>query len=270
MKKLAVLLIALALASPAARAAKKTATFAVKGWTCGSCAVSTRIALKNLDGVSGVTTNDEKHEAVVSYDDSKVTPDRMIQAIEKLGYSATVNETPAGQPRSDKAQVAGADTATATLSVTGISCEGCVSALERQLKRTGGVSAYVVSEARGKAQVSYDPDVTDAGQIAESLLKAGFKVVLAPWEPVDASFNGCSNGSCGTRIPNAPVSPQPGAALGQQVYCPVSGVVLRIKDSTPKVDVNGKPMYVCCEGCARHFKANHERVLALRGLPSAS
>ncbi len=270
MKTLAALLIALVLVSPAALAANKTATFAVKGWTCGSCAVSTRIALKNLDGVTGVTTSDEKNEAVVAYDDSKVTPERMIQAIGKLGYSASLNETPADQPRSDRATPTGADVAKTTLSVTAISCDGCVAALEKQLKRTEGVSAFEVNQARGKAEVSYDPDATDAGHIAESLLRAGFKVVIAPWEPVDASFNGCSNGSCGTRIPNAAVSPQPGAAPGQQVYCPVSGVVLRIKDATPKVDVNGKPMYVCCEGCARHFKANRERVLALRGFRSAS
>jgi len=96
-------------------------------------------------------------------------------------------------------------------------------------------------------------------------LKDGFDVRLAPWEPVDASFNGCSNGFCGSRYPNALVSSQPGAALGQEVYCPVSGVVLRIKDSTPRADMDGRAVYVCCEGCLRYFQVNRDRVLALRG-----
>jgi hypothetical protein len=34
--------------------------------------------------------------------------------------------------------------------------------------------------------------------------------------------------------------------------------------------VNGKPFYVCCEGCLRYFQANRDRVLALRGIPTTS
>jgi YHS domain-containing protein len=87
---------------------------------------------------------------------------------------------------------------------------------------------------------------------------------------VDASFNGCSNGWCGSRRPNARASSQPGAAPGDEVYCPVSGVILRIKDSTPKADLSGKPVYVCRDGCLRYFQAHRERVLALRGATLSS
>lgn len=89
MKRIALLLVALAIALPAL-AGSKTVALDVKGWTCGSCAVSTRIALKKLDGVESVSTDHEKSEAVVTYDDSKVTPEEMVQAIQRVGYSATV------------------------------------------------------------------------------------------------------------------------------------------------------------------------------------
>jgi len=69
-------------------AATRTATFSVKGWTCGSCAASTRIALKKVDGVEDVKTDLEKAAVVVTYDDTKVEPDKMVQAIERLGYKA--------------------------------------------------------------------------------------------------------------------------------------------------------------------------------------
>jgi copper ion binding protein len=256
-KKLAVLLFAVASACYTANATTKTTTLSVKGWTCGSCAVSTRIALKKLSGVTTVTTNDEKKEAVITYDDSVVTPARMIEAIEKLGYSASVTES---------ATPTGGAVARTTLSVSDVSCEGCVAAFERRAKQVSGVTASELSATTGKAEISYDPVTTDAGAIAEELLKAGFKARLSPWEPVDATFTGCSNGSCGTRIANAAVSPQPGATVGQRVYCPVSGVVLEVSATTPTVEVDGKPIRVCCEGCARYFKANRERVLALRGL----
>ena len=67
-------------------ASTKTATFAVKGWTCGSCAASTRIALKKLDGIEDVKTDVDRGEVVVTFDDTKTAPDRMVQAIERLGY----------------------------------------------------------------------------------------------------------------------------------------------------------------------------------------
>jgi mercuric ion binding protein len=88
-KKFSILLGALALAS-SLQAATKTAAFEVSGWTCGSCAAATRIALKKLDGVEDVKTDSEKKEALVTYDDSKVTTDRIVQAMARLGYKAVL------------------------------------------------------------------------------------------------------------------------------------------------------------------------------------
>jgi mercuric ion binding protein len=100
-KKFLIVLVALALAG-GLQAATRTTAFEVNGWTCGSCAAATRIALKKLDGVADVRTDAEKKEAVVTYDDSKVTASRMVQAIEKLGYRARVKngEVPAAAQRS--------------------------------------------------------------------------------------------------------------------------------------------------------------------------
>ena len=104
MKKRPILLVvavALSLAWPL-RAETKTAVFEVSGWTCASCASATRIALKKLDGVLDVKTDPEKKEALVTYDDAKVSSDRMVQAIAKLGYKATLKSgtVPAGLARS--------------------------------------------------------------------------------------------------------------------------------------------------------------------------
>ena len=258
MKRFVILLVVAGLALSTPVAGSKSTTLVVKGWTCASCAIATRVALGKLDGVSAVKTNAETNEALVTYDDAKVKPELMIQAIETLGYSAALKPAPSAPAQSRRSKT--------TLSVSGISGDAREQALEQQLHRTAGVLGYEIDAERGKA----DADATDAGAIAASLLKHGFKVRLAPWEPVDAMFTGCSNGSCGTRITNAKVVAQPGAKLGQKVYCPVSGVVLVVQASTPTVDVDGKPVRVCCEGCARHFKAHRGQVLALRGLEPTS
>lgn len=89
MKKPPFLLLAFAGLSPLF-AATRAVTLGVKGWTCGSCAAATRIALKKLDGVENVKTDLEKMEATVTYDDTKVTPEKMVQAIERGGYRATI------------------------------------------------------------------------------------------------------------------------------------------------------------------------------------
>jgi copper chaperone CopZ len=88
-KKFSIVLITLALAW-SLQAETKTAAFEVSGWTCASCASATRIALKKLDGVQGVKTDPDKKEVLVTYDDSKVTTNRMAEAVAKLGYKATL------------------------------------------------------------------------------------------------------------------------------------------------------------------------------------
>ena len=73
-----------------ALAATKSATLEVQGWTCGACASATKIALKKLDGVTNVTTDVEKSEVDVTYEEGKVSTQRMIEAVQKIGYKAKV------------------------------------------------------------------------------------------------------------------------------------------------------------------------------------
>jgi YHS domain-containing protein len=67
---------------------------------------------------------------------------------------------------------------------------------------------------------------------------------------------------------SADVIQQPGAHAGQQAYCPVSGVVFEVKAGSARREVNGKPVYFCCEGCANYFNEHREAVIAARGLPA--
>jgi YHS domain-containing protein len=89
---------------------------------------------------------------------------------------------------------------------------------------------------------------------------------LKPWQPVDASFNGCSEGFCGARGQNSKAIVQPGAKVGDYTYCLVSGAVFRITESHFHAEVAGKTVYFCCQGCSRYFAANGDRVLKVRGV----
>ena len=71
-----------------ALAAEKTDTIKVSGWHCGGCAARTEAALKDLKGVNSVSSDKNKHEVKVTYDDSKVKRADLEKAIADSGFSA--------------------------------------------------------------------------------------------------------------------------------------------------------------------------------------
>ncbi|KAB2913235.1 MAG: heavy-metal-associated domain-containing protein [Hyphomicrobiaceae bacterium] len=75
-------------AQPAAESAVKTVVIPVEGMACVACAASVKRALKTIDGVAAVEVNLEQRAARVTYMPGKVTPDRLVAAINKLGYRA--------------------------------------------------------------------------------------------------------------------------------------------------------------------------------------
>lgn len=183
MKKLSILLIALALAGPLL-AATRTTAFEVNGWTCGSCAAATRIALKKLDGVIDVRTDAEKKEAVVTYDDSKVTADRMAQAIEKLGYKATTRSSGAplspSRPADTAPPVAAKDTTPSSALVSffevPLTCGaaedlGCGSAAKpilQELDRNSRIAAVRINHAGTVLAVEWkQPKLRSDGAVEE-------------------------------------------------------------------------------------------------------
>ncbi len=92
MRKVASVLVMLAFAAVAS-AATRSVTLEVQGWRCEVCSSATKLALKKLDGVQDVRVDADKSEVVVTYDDAKITPQRLIERIEKQGYRAKVKST---------------------------------------------------------------------------------------------------------------------------------------------------------------------------------
>ncbi len=65
-----------------------TSAFAVEGMTCGGCEAGVRLAVGKLEGVETVEASYEENRAEVTYDPAQVTPERIIAAIQELGYTA--------------------------------------------------------------------------------------------------------------------------------------------------------------------------------------
>jgi mercuric transport protein len=77
----------LALSAGIALAKTSTVTLRVKGMTCGGCETSVTQALKSTEGVEDAQVSYERGEAVVKYDDQKVTIAKLREVINKTGFT---------------------------------------------------------------------------------------------------------------------------------------------------------------------------------------
>ncbi|HLL13464.1 MAG TPA: heavy metal-associated domain-containing protein [Pyrinomonadaceae bacterium] len=78
--------MALALGAATAFAATKTTTIRITGLKCGNCSSSVAKVLKATAGVESAEVNSEKGEAVITYDDEKVTEAKLREVINSTGF----------------------------------------------------------------------------------------------------------------------------------------------------------------------------------------
>ena len=62
------------------------------------------------------------------------------------------------------------------LSITGMTCGGCVSSVQRVLTAVPGVQSVEVTLTPGQAYVVYDPAQTDRAALTQAVVDAGFGV----------------------------------------------------------------------------------------------
>jgi copper chaperone CopZ len=75
-----------ALGLTTAFAATKTTTIRIAGMKCNQCSASVAKALKATAGVQGAVISSEKGEAVITYDDEKVTEAKLREVINSTGF----------------------------------------------------------------------------------------------------------------------------------------------------------------------------------------
>lgn len=66
---------------------------------------------------------------------------------------------------------------TLQLQVSGMTCNGCVTSIEKVLRALPGVIDAQVSLADGKVLIGYQPDSVDAAQCIAAIEGAGYDVV---------------------------------------------------------------------------------------------
>lgn len=69
-------------------AGSATVSLHVEGMTCASCRVAVRTALSKLDGVKDARVDVDRKSAAIDFDPTRVTPQQMVDAVNRLGYQA--------------------------------------------------------------------------------------------------------------------------------------------------------------------------------------
>jgi copper chaperone CopZ len=91
---IAAMFLMTAFAAASVSAITKTSTIRIDGMHCKNCSGSVAKALKATTGVEQVEVSLERKEAVIQYDDEKVTETRLREVINATGFKA-VGEKPA-------------------------------------------------------------------------------------------------------------------------------------------------------------------------------
>ena len=122
--------------------AAKRLTIPIEGMSCAACAARVKKTLKNMPGVQAVRLNLEHRNAEVIYLDGQQSPERLVAAINQLGYKA-------GTPTM-------AGTSVARIPIEGMMCETmCTPTVKKALSSLDGVTKVDVSLKPGEARVEY-------------------------------------------------------------------------------------------------------------------
>lgn len=71
----------------------KTEVYDIEGMTCAACSTAVERVTKKLDGVQDAQVNLITQKLTIQYDEAKVTPEMIVNKVERAGFQATL-ETP--------------------------------------------------------------------------------------------------------------------------------------------------------------------------------
>ena len=148
----------------------KTVKLHVTGMTCGGCVNTVESRLKATAGVVDAHVELEGGVTTVEVDPTQVDVAGLQQAVREAGYGLEADSTTSTAP----ARVNAAQTATADLIISGMTCAGCVHTIEQSVEVVPGVVRADVNLATGTASVEYDPAAVEVETIRQAVDRAGY------------------------------------------------------------------------------------------------
>ncbi len=134
-------------------------TYKVTGMTCASCAAHVQKAAAKLKGVAEAAVNIATEKMTVRFDESKTGFEQLQKAVEDAGYGLLEEKL---------------SFKSIELAVDGMTCASCSAAVERAVKKLGGVRSVSVNLATNRAAIEYDTSKVKLSEIKAAITGAGY------------------------------------------------------------------------------------------------
>jgi Cu+-exporting ATPase len=144
--------------------------FSIRGMTCSSCVGTVERCLASLAGIKSVSVNLLAECADIDFDSDIIKDDAIIEAIEDIGYDASLLTKFAVRASGNE----DAKLSSITLLITGMSCSSCVNRIETTIKEMKGVASISVNFATGRAQVEFNEAIISVSDIVCGIEDLGY------------------------------------------------------------------------------------------------
>lgn len=91
-QRVTIAIAVLLLAAASTLAAASQLSLEISGMHCGGCATGIRAMLVRTEGVLKAEVSYEERLAQIDYDAAKTSPEKIVAAVEKMGYKARVKK----------------------------------------------------------------------------------------------------------------------------------------------------------------------------------
>lgn len=159
-------------------AAVERVRLGIQGMTCQGCADGVGAGLRSVPGVHDVEVDLQGGAADVAFDPAKTGFEALQQAVTDAGYRAGPRtESAANGPVSLDAPAPsrGVRLEQADFLIEGMTCAGCVAAIENAVSALAGVERCEVNLANRSAAVRFDAAQTDAAAVFAAVRAAGYE-----------------------------------------------------------------------------------------------
>ncbi|KAJ8105291.1 hypothetical protein OPT61_g10268 [Boeremia exigua] len=161
-----------------------TTTLKVEGMTCGACTSAIESGFQGVAGVGNVSISLVMERAVISHDPEVISADDVKEIIEDRGFDAEVLSTdlPAtaddhflSDSEGEEDELLANDSwSTTTLSVGGMTCGACTSAVEGAFKDVAGIKSFSISLLSERAVIEHWSKIISPDELAEAIEDVGF------------------------------------------------------------------------------------------------
>lgn len=134
-------------------------TYEIRGMHCAGCTSSVKKSLESVEGVREVDVVLLTEKAVVTFEDSEVSFEKLSKTVDDIGFKLI-------EPEEGKK----------IFRVDGMHCSACVGTVEKAIKKIEGVTGAGVNLSTGKVFVEGDLNRETIQEIIKSVKDSGYEI----------------------------------------------------------------------------------------------